>query len=263
MLLKIIRTELWKLKRYYILWAGVLLMLLSVILTLFTSTAEDGMVWDFRILIEQVIKNNTTTIFPMCITLIAGYMIAREEADDTLKNMRTIPVSIKELLLGKMVVCGIISVFFGLVCAAFTVGAVFLAGFPGFSPGLAVGAFVQMALNCLFLYLAVLPVIAVSARMSGGHLFGVVAAFVYGYGGMFASGSRTLSNIYPITASLGLINYRGYDSGVEWNAPLCAASLCVMTVLAAVVIGMSEDKREEGAMVRKKKEKGRVVKKGW
>lgn len=90
---RIIKTELWKLKRYHIIWAGILLMLLSVGITLFSSTALDGTVWTFPFLVEQVIKNNTTTIFPMCITLIAGYIIAREKTDDTLKSIMTVPVS--------------------------------------------------------------------------------------------------------------------------------------------------------------------------
>ena len=76
---RIIKTELWKLKRYHIIWAGILLMLLSVGITLFASTALDGTVWTFPHLVERVIQNNTTTIFPMCITLIAGYIIAREK----------------------------------------------------------------------------------------------------------------------------------------------------------------------------------------
>lgn len=262
MLFKIIRTELWKLKRYYIVWAGVLLMLLSVLLALFMSTALDGAVWDFQFLTEQVIKNNATTIFPMCITLIAGYVIAREEMDDTLKNILAVPVSYKELLWGKMIACGVISVFLGLVSAAFTVGAVFIAGFPGFSGALMAKAFVQITLNCLFLYIAMLPVIAVSGRLPGGHLAGVVAAFVYGYGGMFAAGSQKISNVYPVTASLGLINYRGYDSAVNWNLPLCAASMCVMTGAAVVIVGMMKE-RDDCARLRRKKAKSRTVKKGW
>ena len=102
-MLRMIKTELWKLKRYHILWAGVLLMALSVLLALFSSTAQDGSVWTFPFLVEQVIKNNATTIFPVCITLITGYMIAREEKDDTLKNIVTIPVSYRALLCGKLV----------------------------------------------------------------------------------------------------------------------------------------------------------------
>ena len=86
-MVRIVKTEFYKLKRYHILWAGVALMLLSVLLTLFTSMANDGSVWDFAYLTEQVIKNNMSMIFPMCISLIAGYMISREQTDDTLKNI--------------------------------------------------------------------------------------------------------------------------------------------------------------------------------
>lgn len=84
----IIKTEFVKLKRYFIIWIGVSLMLLTVLLTLFTTMADDGMVWDFQFLFEQVVKNFVTMIFPMCITLISGYMISREYTDDTLKILK-------------------------------------------------------------------------------------------------------------------------------------------------------------------------------
>ena len=73
-MLRMVRTEIWKLKRYHIIWAGVFLMLLSVLLTLFSTTALDGAVWTFSHFAEQVLKNNITMIFPMCITLLAGYI---------------------------------------------------------------------------------------------------------------------------------------------------------------------------------------------
>ena len=50
-------------------------------------------------LTSEVDQNNTTTIFPMCITLIAGYIIAREKSDDTLKSIMTIPISYPALIL--------------------------------------------------------------------------------------------------------------------------------------------------------------------
>ena len=111
-MVRIVKTEFYKLKRYHILWAGVALMLLSVLLTLFTSMANDGSVWDFAYLTEQVIKNNMSMIFPMCISLIAGYMISREQTDDTLKNILTVPISFKKLLTGKLIVCGVLSIIF-------------------------------------------------------------------------------------------------------------------------------------------------------
>ena len=156
-MLRIIKTEFYKLKRYYILWAGIALMLLSVLLTLFTSMANDGSVWDFAYLTEQVIKNNMSLIFPMCISLIAGYIISREHINDTLKNILTVPVSFKKLLTGKLFICGVLSIFLGLICSLFTIIAELLSGFPGFTFALAIQSVIQISLVNLLLYLAVLP----------------------------------------------------------------------------------------------------------
>ena len=258
---QIAKTEYWKLKRYSILWAGVALMLLSVLLTLFTSTANDGMVWTFPILIEQVIKNNMTTIFPMCITLIAGYIIAREQKDDTLKNILTIPLPFKRLLVGKLLVCGLISLFLGIVCTAFTILAELFVAFPGFSAGAAAQGLVQITFLNLFLYLSVLPIIILSSRSANGFLAGVVLAFAYGYGGMFAAGNMKLANIYPITASLGMINYRSYE--VHWNIPLCCLSMAVMLAVSIVMI-LSMGNNFELKKPAKSKSKQKIqLKKGW
>lgn len=62
---RIVKTEIWKLKRYHIIWAGILLMLLSVGITLFSSIALDDTVWTFPHLVERVIQNNTTTILSL------------------------------------------------------------------------------------------------------------------------------------------------------------------------------------------------------
>ena len=146
-MLRMVKTEIWKLKRYHMIWAGVFLMLLSVLLTLFSTTALDGTVWTFSFFTEQVIKNNVTMIFPMCIALIAGYIIAREGKDDTLKSILTIPVSYSSLLWGKLLVCALLSLLFGLVSATFTVIADLLMGFPGISVTSVLLAFIRIILN--------------------------------------------------------------------------------------------------------------------
>lgn len=255
---RILKAELIKLKRYHIIWAGIILMLLSVVLTLFTSMANDGSTWDFTYLIEQVIKNNMSTIFPMCITLIAGYIIAREQKDDTLKNIKVVPISYRKLLFGKLLVCGLIAIFLGIVCTLFTVIAEFLVKFPGFSVQLVGQAFIQITLNCLFLYIAVLPVIILTSRLSNGYMIGAILSFVYGYGGMFAVGSMTLANMYPITASLGLINYRSYDSAVNWNKSICTISLVAIIILSTILLINSK----EGEWSKREKKK-QTLKKGW
>lgn len=259
-MVRIIKTEFYKLKRYHILWAGVALMLLSVLLTLFTSMANDGSVWDFAYLTEQVIKNNMSMIFPMCISLIAGYMICREQTDDTLKNILTVPVSFKRLLTGKLIVCGVLSIVFGLICSLFTVIAELIVGFPGFHFSLILQAVLQITAVNFFLYLAVLPIIIITSRKSGSFLIGVIVAFVYGYGGMFAAGNMTLANIYPITASLGMIHYRSYDTAVSWNIVICICSLAIVVAISAVLILCMKEKEPKQV---KKKTKKAAPKKGW
>lgn len=256
----IVRTELWKLKRYHMIWAGVLLMLLSVLLTLFSTTALDGTVWTFPHFTEQVIKNNITMIFPMCITLLAGYIIAREQRDDTLKSIMTVPVSYCNLLWGKLFVCALLSLFLGFVSAVFTIIANLIMGFPGLSITSVLQTFIQIILNCLFLYIAVMPVIAATARISNGHMIGTIIAFAYGYGGMFAAGNMTLANIYPITASMGLIQYRSYDEAVHWNVFICLFSMIAVSMITAVFVFTAKG----NVPVKKaKKHKKTIVKKGW
>lgn len=259
-MLRMVKTEIWKLKRYHMIWAGVFLMLLSVMLTLFSTTALDGTVWTFPFFAEQVIKNNVTMIFPVCIALIAGYIIAREGKDDTLKSILTVPVSYRSLLWGKLLVCALLSLFFGLVSAVFTVIADLMMGFPGLSAAAILQTFLQIILNCLFLYIAVMPVIAFAAHIPSGHMIGTIIAFVYGYGGMFASGNATLANIYPVTASLGLINYRSYDSAVHWNAFICLFSMIAALLISTVFVFTAKENIPVKAAKNHKKS---ITKKGW
>lgn len=259
-MLVMIKTELWKLKRYHMIWAGVLLMLFSVLLTVFSTTALDGMIWTFPFFAEQVIKNNVTTIFPMCIALITGYIINREGTDDTLKNILTVPVAFPALLFGKLAAGGLLSLLLGIASAIFTIAASFLLEFPGGEPEAITQAVAQITLNCLFLYIAVLPIIAVAARIQNGHLIGAVAAFVYGYGGMFAAGNTTLANLYPVTASMGLIGYRSYDTVVHWNIAVCVLSMLAVLLVSAVFVVSAK----KGASAKNTKNPKQVItKKGW
>lgn len=259
-MLCIVRAEIWKLRRYHIIWAGVLLMLLSVLLTMFSTTALDGTVWTFSFFAEQVIKNNFSMIFPVCIALIAGYIIAREEKDDTLKSIMTIPVSYSKLLGGKLLVCALLSLFFGLASAIFTVIADWLMGFPGLSITSVLQIVIRIILNCLFLYIAVMPVIAVTARIPNGHMIGTIIAFAYGYGGMFAAGNMTVANLYPITASIGLIQYRSYDKAVHWNTGLCGLSIFAALLVSAIMVVTAKNVSSGKTM---KKQKKIITKKGW
>ncbi|AXU74387.1 TPA: ABC transporter permease [Clostridioides difficile] len=255
----IIKTEFKKLKRYFIVWIGIALMLLTVLLTMFTSMADDGMVWNFQVLSEQVIKNFTTLTFPMCITIITGYIISRETTDDTLKNIVIVPVSYSKLLFGKIIVSSILSLFLGMVCFVFTVATNLVMGYSGLTMQSVFISFGQMVFLALFLFFAVMPIIVAVNKLRGNFLIGVVLAFVYGFIGMF-TGNSLFSSIYPISAALGMIHYRSYEVGVYWNTPLCALSILSMFAIGIAIIFLGgRSNIHEPNM----KEKRVVQKKGW
>ena len=177
-----------------------------------------------------------------------------------MKNILTVPVSFKRLLTGKLIVCGVLSIAFGLICSLFTIVAEMIVGFPGFQMALALKATLQITAVNFFLYLAVLPIIVITCRKAGSFLVGVIIAFVYGYGGMFAAGNMTLANLYPITASLGMIGYRSYDAAVNWNIITCICSLTVVVAISVVLVLCMKEKEQKQA---KKKAKKTAPKKGW
>lgn len=127
----------------------------------------------------------------------------------------------------------------------------------GFALIPALTGLVQMALLGFFLYLTMLPIIVLTSRYKGSFLVGVIVAFVYGFIGMFANG--TLQSIYPVSAALGLINYRAGAEGVMWNKGLCFISILIMCAIgiALMFVKQKPEKREA------KKTQHTAPKKGW
>lgn len=233
-MIRVIKTELWKLKRYSVLWIGVSAMLSVVLLTRFMAAAEDGSLYTLERFINNVIWNNFTLIYPAAVTLIAGYLIERERTDDTLKNLLTVPYSFRFLLLAKVLTCSLIAVFLAAAAFVFTLTVFFISGFPGFSAAAALKGFLQMIGMNLCVYLAVLPIILFTGQRQGTYMFGVAFTFFYGFAGAFASG-HGLSSLYPISAGLGLIGYQG--DGVTGSASLLTGS-CVLLLIGALCIIM-------------------------
>ena len=93
----IIISEFIKLKRYSVLWIGVVAVFFSAILAAFQSTIGDEIIL-YEELNNLVIWNNFSIGFPFMIVLIGGFIINREYIDSTLKNILTVPISFKKLL---------------------------------------------------------------------------------------------------------------------------------------------------------------------
>ncbi|GGF62467.1 lantibiotic ABC transporter permease [Paenibacillus albidus] len=231
---KIIKTELLKLKRYSILWVGVMAMVLTVLLSWFENTATEGAANTFVNFSNSVMWNSLSLIYPATITLIAGYIINREHTDDTLKNIRTIPVTYQKLLVGKLAVVGLLAVFLGFVSFLLTMLVHLISQFSGLTAGVMFNTLLQMIGIHLCLYIAVLPIIVFTSRKPNGFMPGVGFAFFYGFVGIFASG-HGFTNLYPIAAGLGVINYQE-DGSTVYNRFLCFLILLLMLIIALVMI---------------------------
>lgn len=170
-MVSIIKSEFSKMKRYSVIWIGVATMFTVVLLARFMATASDGATHTLMNFSSSVIWNNLVLIYPATIALIAGYIIDRERTDDTLKNILTIPVSFRKMLIGKLIAVGCMAAALSVIEFLFTLIVFFASGFPGFSIGGMIQVLFQMIGINMISYIAVMPVIAFTAQRSG-RLYG-------------------------------------------------------------------------------------------
>ncbi|WP_334073244.1 MULTISPECIES: ABC transporter permease [Paenibacillus] len=189
-------------------------------------------------------------VLPATITLIAGCIINREQTDDTLKNILTIPVTFRRLLIGKLITVGILSIFLGAVSFVLTLVVFLISGFTGLSAAFMVQSLFQMIGINLCVYLAVLPIVVVTSRSANGFMAGVGFAFFYGFVGVFAAG-HGLTNIYPIAAGLGIINYQE-EGGSIYILPLCYLTMLIVFLASVALIAVIGNRIKE-PKARKKK----------
>lgn len=241
-MINIIITEFQKLKRYSILWMGIVSVLFSALLAAFQQSSGNEMM-QYESYANGVIWNNFSMAFPFVIVLIGGYIINREYVDHTLKNMLTVPVQFRKLITGKLIIVGLISALYGLfsfICT-FVIGALFY--HENMSLVLVVKSLFQLVGLGICCYLAVLPIIIFFSKKQNGFLAGTGLAFVYGFGGIFIAG-RALTDYYPITAGLGIIKFTG-DNSLYFNIWVEIGILLLMVVLSIAMLILTKNYEDE------------------
>ncbi|WP_124067775.1 ABC transporter permease [Clostridium sp. E02] len=232
-MIHIIITEFQKMKRYSILWVGIVAVLFSALLALFQQNSGNEIML-YESYTNSVIWNNFSMSFPFMIVLIGGYIINREYVDHTWKNLLTIPIPFRKLLAGKVITVGLITVLYGFLSFLCTLvlGMLFCNGH--ISLALVMKSLFQLIGLGVCCYLAVLPIIIFFSRKQNGFLAGTGLAFVYGFCGIFIAG-RTLTDYYPITAGLGIIKFTG-DGTLTFNLFLEFGVLFIMAVISIVML---------------------------
>ncbi|EHB5054278.1 ABC transporter permease [Enterococcus faecalis] len=228
-MINLIISEFNKLKRYNILWFAIFSVAFSAILAAF----QTGKGNTFEMYSNNVIWNNYSLILPFTLVLIGGYIINREYTDNTLKNILTIPISFRKLLVTKLMVTGILTVIFSVFSSLCTIILSFImVNTQGLTLAMSLHSLVQNIGMNFAIFIAVSPFIVFFARKPGSFFTGVIIAFFYGFCGIFLA-SRNLTDFYPITAGLGLIGFTGEDLHYS---PTTGVITLLITLLVTIFI---------------------------
>ena len=261
-LLKIVKTEFLKIKRYHIMLIGIIGMACSPLLQLFSQAvmAEEYKTpdYDFPALVRATVWGNATIFMPVIFTLIGGYLINREYTDDTLKNILTVPVSYRRFLTGKLAAAGLLAGILGIYSFGVTTAVGICAGLSWINGSALLNGLLQMTALSFCIYIVILPVLALCSRKAGLFMGGAVVSFLSGYCCMFFK-EGLLRSIYPFSAALTVIGFDMSDfAGTldEGNVFLGSIVLVGMLLVAALLVCFSG---EPGNVqkIKKGKKKGR------
>ncbi|MDO4336775.1 MAG: ABC transporter permease [Eubacteriales bacterium] len=246
----LLKAELLKLRRCQIFLVGLVALALCPLVQygsqLILEAEYRNPYYDFSALFENVVWGNSQIFFPISLVMIGGWLIDRESAHDTLKNIMTIPVSMPKMLGAKLVLTGILAVLLGVYSVAVTLITGLAVGLPGLTAGVFFHGSTQIVLAALTTCLVCMPLILIFGQIRGAYLGGSILAFFLGYSMMFFKGG-VLSSIYPFSAALILVGFdmSAYAGTTTASNPLLAAVGVGVMVLWTILLLMSSGKKKE------------------
>ena len=101
--------------------------------------------------LENVVWGNTQMFFPISLVMIGSWLIDRESAHDTLKNIMTIPVSMPKLLGVKLLLTVMLTALLGIYSVGVTLFTGLGAGLPGLTGEVVLHGGVQIVTAALLL----------------------------------------------------------------------------------------------------------------
>lgn len=231
--MNVVFAELEKLKRYGMVKAGFLVTILAALYAFAPALANDGVRKTFPLVMNNLLESNCIYFFPAMIVLIGGCMARREYTDDTLKNILTVPLTLRRLLLGKIVVLLLLTVGFSVLSFLLGTAFCFAAGLPDAALPIVAEWLVRIVAGNVLVFAAVLPLTIVAALFVEAVYACTAVGFVYGF---FASMESPILNYYPAKAVLILVDPQcgvGYDF-VHYSE--ASAALTLLAVLLASVL---------------------------
>lgn len=187
-------------------------------------------------------KWNCLFLFRLRLPLV-GYSINREYTDFTLKNILVIPVSRIRLIMSKIIVGYGLVIIEWIFSSVITLLIALFMGCEDINIASCAISFKQLFIVSTCCYIAVLPIIIITAGKQNRFLSGVIFSFFYGFCGIFLA-DRNLVNLYPMTTGLVLSNY-AHDDKIIYTPSLSIgvliAILCFSFVLLLVLNRKNND----------------------
>lgn len=242
-MIRLIKTELLKYKRYNVIWLGITSILFSIILATFQLAGTTNSIVSYAGLSEGVIWNHFSLFLPFTFTLVIGYSINREYTDTTLKSILTVPISRFSLLLSKFAVGYVLVLIETLFSFFVTLTIAIAMRCSDINIISCITSFKQLWIVSSCCYIAVLPVIIIFCRKQNKFLSGVVFSFFYGFCGIFLA-DRNLVSLYPMTIGLVLSNYT-HDPKITYIPALSLIILLLLFVCSLIILKISTIKQND------------------
>lgn len=204
-MLKLIRCEFSKLRRkHFVSFVVLAALLFPIPFTALVLTGGVGSFNGFDAVFGMLLTLGEPVMLPVVLGIIAAMLFFMERDNDTMKNLRTIPVSPTKLATAKIAVLFLL----GFVYSLATVASSMVGGLIAGSVPTGILEKVVLSLVTSFLYTAgTLPVVIAIVWFNRSYIFSIILVFFYSmfdfflaYGGMFASpdpAMQLLTNIMP------------------------------------------------------------------
>ena len=205
--------------------------------------------YNFVTLFSNVVWGNTQMFLPLSLVMIGGWLIDRENTNDTYPK----------LLGGKLIVTMSLSLLFGIYSVAVTVLAGWLVGLGGFSSTVLLQQGTQVIAAAFTTGLVCMPMILIFGQIRGAYLGGSLLTFFLGYCILFFKGGFLLS-AYPFSAALILAGFDMQEYNGATQAPsvlLALAGMAAVLVLTMAILLLSHPSQKACNSKLKKVKKGR------
>lgn len=173
----------------------------------------------------------TVLVLPAVIALLGSYMICREEQDDTIKNLRLIPVNERKLTAAKMIILFLFSILAYVLLFLLTFSTEMVLHASELSIRMFFDFLKMYLLEGIGVFFAVSPIIALVPYLKKNYWLALAVAEIYSFAGLFMSMSNTLRTFYPITAIFGVSGY--YETTAQEK--LCSLLVLLLCGIVALI----------------------------